>query len=231
MERCEEILAFRDHVRTFELSGDLERGVSLAESGHQLMETAFQLAFIERSEEAVTLVREAISYYQMALTTESTDISSDPLLSPVFQRLHYAAWWIDGREPPDLLRKAARAYCHGLSDTSDLKAVELYCAAAWLWLEAGDPGAAEPWIDLVDANERGGNLGPACSLLRPISRALAHDASASQASQDLAREIESLSSWGQPTAGTLWDALQLADVHRRLVAPVSSFPELLLRIR
>jgi hypothetical protein len=231
-QRREEILAFRDYVQGFDLAKDVEAGVWLAESGHQLMETAFQLLFLGHEKDAMALAECAIGYYEASLANESGHPEADSRMASVYQRLYYARWWIAGQEPKHVVEHAARAFCVGLAKSIIPENIDIYLRAALLWLEAGEVSSAEPWISLAQESAlQGVGFIPDTTLLRRVLNGIVKGEPKNSVCSGLLGTISQTAAWGQPTAGTLWDALQLANIHRRLCDASCNLPSLLLRIR
>lgn len=249
-QREDEILAFRDYAVGFDLASDLAGGVDLAESGDQLLEIAWQLAFVGRGEEGLALARKAVDYYQAALPAPGhltvSHKSRAPLAAPrmahVYHGLYYARWWITGAEPLGLLRQAAGAFTAGLGQPPIPEDADLYLRAARLWLEAGDVAQAEGWLRLADwaagqacpeARRRAGPAGTPANL--PLAHLLVQAQREAglrdQACAALAAAIARAIAWGQPGAGTFWQALQLANIRRQLCGPPADLPGLLQQIR
>jgi hypothetical protein len=232
-QRQEEILAFRDYVRGFDLARDVEAEAWLAESGHQLMETAFQLLFLGHEKDAVALAERAIDYYRASLASESSHPETDAPMSSVYQRLYYARWWVAGTEHKELLEQAAHAFCAGLTKSVTAENAAIYMRAALLWTEAGETTLAQPWINLVEEYTSAGGVSSSLApprVLQMLSVAAKRE-SPNSACSGLQEAIAQASAWEQPTAGTLWDALQLANIYRRLCDSPCDFPALLMRIR
>ncbi len=231
-QRREEILAFRDYVQSFDLARDKTAGVWLAESGHQLMETAFQLMFLERESDAVDLAKRANDYYEASLAVESSHPETDPRMASVFQRLYYARWWITGEEPKHLVVYAARAFCAGLAKEPTPENAGIHQRAALLWLEAGEVSSAKPWISLVQESALpGGDSTSIAASLKMVLSSIAGGDPQHSVCSELLEVLGHATMWGQQTASTLWDALQIANVHRRLCGGYGDFPTLLWRIR
>lgn len=231
-QRREEILAFRDYVQGFDLPKDVEAGVWLAESGHQLMETAFQLLFLGHEKDAAVLAERAIGYYEASMAGESSHPEIDARMASVYQRLYYARWWVTGKEPRHVVEHAARAFCSGLSKVIIPGNTAVYQRAALFWLEAGDVSAAEPWISLVQESAllEGKPISDITPLRRILTDIVRGEPQHSVCS-GLLQIIGQTAMWGQETVGTLWDGLQVANIHRRLCGGDDDFPTLLLRVR
>jgi len=232
-QRKNEILAFREYALSFDLSKDLETGAWLSESGHQLMEIAFQLLFLGLSDDALALAQRAIDYYQTALVWESERPESDPRMATVYHRLYYARWWVAGQEPLGLLRQAASAFVAGLGQPPKPEDADIYVRAAHLWLELGEVSLAEKWLSLAEwavIQTKSNYIPPSLSLIHQLLDRLRIQAALDETCAVLHAAIESASAWGQPTAGTLWEALQLANIHRRLCGPQLDLPGLLIQI-
>lgn len=233
-QRKDEILTFREYALSLDLSKDLETGVWLSESGHQLMEIAFQLLFLGLSDDALALAQRAIHYYQAALVRESKRPESDPRMAATYHRLYYARWWVAGQEPLGLLRQAASAFVAGLGESPKLEGADIYIRAARLWLELGEVSLAEKWLGLAKraiVQTTSNNVFPDLSLMHQLLDSQRIRGTSDEACTALQAAIESASAWGQPTASTLWDALQLANIHRRLCGLQLDLPGLLMRIR
>jgi hypothetical protein len=233
-QRKDEIQAFREYALSFDLPEDLETGVWLSESGHQLMEIAFQLLFLGLSDNALALAQRAIDYYQAALVWESKGPESDPQMATTYHRLYYARWWVAGQEPLGLLRQAASAFVAGLSQLPKPEDADIYVKAARLWLELGEVSLAEKWLSLAEwavIQTKSNNIPPNPSLIHQLLDRQRIQAGSDKTCVALQAAIESASAWGQPTASTLWDALQLANIHRRLCGPQLDLPGLLMQIR
>jgi hypothetical protein len=233
-QRKDEILAFREYALSFDLSKDLETGAWLSESGHQLMEIAFQLLFLGLPNDALALVQRAIHYYQAALVRESKRPESDPRMATTYHRLYYARWWITGQEPLGLLRQAASAFVTGLGQPPNSEDADIYVRAAHLWLELGEVNLAEKWLSLAEwavIQTKSNNVPPNLSLMHQLLDRQRVRATSGEACTALQVAIENASTWEQPTASTLWDALQLANIHRRLCGPQLDLPGLLMQIR
>ncbi len=231
-QRREEVLAFRDYARNFDLAKDKTTGVWLAESGHQLMEIAFQLMFLERETDAVDLAKRAIGYYEASLAGESSHPETDPRMTNVYQRLYYARWWITSDEPKHVAVQAARAFCAELVKEPVAENTGIYQRAALLWLEAGEVDSAKPWISLGQESALLGRDSISdTTLLRAVLGSIAGGDPQHSVCSELLEVLGQATMWGQLTASTLWDALQIADIHRRLCGGDADFPRLLLRVR
>lgn len=233
-QRKDEIQAFQEYALSFDLSQDLETGVWLSESGHQLMETAIQLLFLGLSDDALALAQRAIDYYQTVLVRESKMPESDPGMATTYHRLYYARWWVTGQEPLGLLRQAAIAFVTGLGQPPIPEDADIYISAARLWLELGEANLAEKWLSLAEwavIQTKSNNVPPNLLLMHQLLNRQHVRATSDVACTALQAAIESASSWGQPTASTLWDALQLANIHRRLCGSQLDLPDLLMQIR
>lgn len=231
-QRREEIFAFRDYVQSFDLARDKTAGVWLAESGHQLMETAFQLVFLECRNDAVDLAKRALDYYEASLASESSHPETDPRMTNVYQRIYYARWWTTGDEPKHAAVQAARAFCAGLTKDPSPENAGIYQRAALLWLEAGEVSSAKSWISLVQESALpGGDSTSITALLKMVLSSIAGGDPQHSVCSELLEVLRHATMWGQQTASTLWDALQIANVHRRLCGGDGDFPTLLLRIR
>lgn len=228
----EDIFAYRDYARSFDLAKDKMAGIWLAESGHQLLETAFQLMFLGCEEEAVVLAKRARDYYEASLASESTHPETDPQMASVFQRLYYARWWTTGNESEQLIVSAAKAFCSGLTRVPSPENARVYQRAALLWLEAGDVDSARPWISLFQQSAllEADPTSLRSSWNTTLSGLAGEDPQRSVCSE-LSKALRLATVWGHQTAGTLWDALQIANVHRRWCAGDGGFPTLLLMIR
>lgn len=231
-QRREEILAFRDYVQGFDLAKDVEAGVWLAESGHQLMETAFQLLFLGHGKDAIALAERAIGYYETSLANESGHPEVDSRLANVYQRLYYARWWVTGQEPRHVVGHAARAFCAGLAKEPIPENTGIYQRAALLWLEAGEVDSAKPWISLAQESALlGGDSISDAIPLRAVLGSIARGDPQHSVCSELLEVLGQATMWGQQTASTLWDALQIVNTHRHLCGGDSDFPTLLLQIR
>lgn len=232
-EREDEILAFRDYALSFDLRRDVTEGVWLAESGDQLLEIAFQLFFIGYSNDSLRLVDKAIKFFVVALNNESSSPMTDPAMAHVYHGLYYARWWITDQEPTGLLRQAAVAFSSKLGQPAAVDDADAYVRSAWLWLELGETTQVDAWLRLAEwAEQRSGGSSADSSLLRDIV-ACCKPSSAAHVESCVALDeaIVAASAWGTPVAGTLWDALQLANIRRRFVRREINLRDLLTEIR
>lgn len=231
--RENEILAFRDYALSFDLSGDLAEGVWLAESGDQLLEIAFQLFFIGYSTDSIRLAEKAIEYYLAALGSESTSPKNDPAMAHVYHGLYYARWWVTEQEPIGILRQAATAYSAGLGQPLPTENANSYVRMVWLWLELGEIEQADDWLSLTEWVKHQTNSSSVdTTLLRQIIAIFKKNSNLSiQQSDALSEAVMAASAWGTPTANTLWYALQLVNIRRRVFHRNSSLSDLLDEIR
>lgn len=231
-QRRDEIYAFRDYARSFDLYHDRMAETWLAESGHQLMEIAFQLMFLDCEEDAINIAKRALEYYEASLASESDCPETDPRMASVFQRLYYARWWTTGEEPAHLITRAAEAFCTGLVRAPSPENAALYQRAALLWLEAGEADQAKPWISLFQQSALPEAAStPITTMLKTIPNNITDQGLRQLLCSKLPEALRLATQWGQQSAGTLWDALQLANVHRRWCGGSGDFRALLLQIR
>ena len=231
--REDEILAFRDYALSFDLNRDLAEGAWLAESGTQLLEIAFQLFFLGRSGDCLQLAAKAVEYCLAALIRESPSPMTDPAMAHVYHRLYYGRWWVTGQEPIGLLRQAATAYSARLAQPPSVDDAAAYARAAWLWLELGETAPTNTWLNLAEwAEEQSGSRSADGTLARRVvDQCLSEGHTTARPCEALDGAIAAATAWDQPSGGTLWDALQLANVRRRVLRQNQDFPGLLMEIR
>jgi len=232
LKRQKEILAFRDYARTFSLEKSLQTSKSLSRSGHQLLEIAMQVAFLDLASDALAIARTALEFYEAALVYESHTPERDPRMTPVYQRSYYARWWVGGQEEVAALRQAAQAFCVGLGDDPVTQDAELYLRAVLLWLEGGDLPRAEAWLERAEGMpDLKDSASASLATVRLVVRWQQCEAGVVEACTALQQSLAAAAAWGQPTADTLWQALQLANIRRRYCGPQLDLPGLLQQIR
>lgn len=233
MSRRDEILAFQEYAIGFDLSRDAAGGVWLSESADQLLEIAFQLFFINMTSDSLQLANRSVEYYLAALKQESIDPATDPAMAHVYHGLYYARWWLTGQEPIGLLRQAATSYCARLAQPPVADDGDAYLRATWFWLEVGETSQANGWLRLAEwAYNRSGNSLPDAALAQAVvDHCLAEGSDSTRQCEPLDKAIAQAIAWDQPSGGTIWRALQLANTRSRILRRDRNFADLLLEIR
>ena len=154
-------------------------------------------------------------------------------MAHVYHGLYYARWWVTKQEPIGILCQAATAYSGGLGRPPLPDDADAYGQMTWLWMELGETEQANAWLRLAEWAEHQTNSGSVdVILLRQIIAMFKKDSNLSiQQSDALSEAVMAASAWGTPTANTLWYALQLVNIRRRVFYRNSSFPDLLDEIR
>lgn len=233
MSRKDEILAFQEYALDFDLTRDVAGGVWLSESADQLLEIAFQLFFINLTSESLQLASRSVEYYLAALKQESIDPATDPAMSHVYHGLYYARWWLTGQEPMGLLRQAATSYCAQLAQPPIADDGDAYLRATWFWLEAGETSQVNGWLRLAEwAYNRSGNSPLDEALAQAVvDHCLAEGHASTGQCEPLDQAIAQAIAWDQSSGDTIWRALQLTNIRRRILRQERSFTDLLIEIR